>query len=573
MKKIFKKSTIFLIAISLFSSSFLGFFMPTPAMAVGPVPTHEANEVFLGEVTGILSAENADLSQDLKEWAETLLTETLKKKLLDFLVDQVISYINGDGGGGFVSDWGEFLRGVAGDTLREFGDEVAGIDLCSPFSAQLKLNFSGSNVRSFSERSTCTLDDIVGNIENFADDFSNGGWIAYNTAWEPNNNFVGVALSAALEQSGRVSRDEHTALSEIKTGAGFLSHKECEEDPNSSGPDLDGDGNAGDISSACRTITPGSTVADLVSKSLGSNIEYISNAENLNSYVSAIVDAAMNRVLSEGLNLVTSLTAGSSSSSGGFSGSNNIADYIDPNVLGVSGIRKIQQDATSLKDRIQTAIDDRLNGQKIFDLSSDDLILSNAETALSALQYMRNQISKVTQSRQLRNNGETLCQPYYSVNIVQRKQIPLIELYEESTKKIIEIIEQSTRISGKSPNEEEIEYLESKIVAVDNLLDELADADSSDEQFLSDLNFRILVIENSIASEGYGSKATTYLQNIKTAKKRLFDIYASFHGYTRSDQNFVLALYRCFVPLSLGGVVEKFSSTSSPSIPFPWESY
>ena len=43
---------------------------------------------------------------------------------------------------------------------------------------------------------TCSLNQIVGNINSFVENFRNGGWLAYQESWYPKNNFYGATIIA-----------------------------------------------------------------------------------------------------------------------------------------------------------------------------------------------------------------------------------------------------------------------------------------------------------------------------------------------------------------------------------------
>ncbi|TSC82522.1 MAG: Uncharacterized protein G01um101419_568 [Parcubacteria group bacterium Gr01-1014_19] len=225
--------------------------------------------------------------QTFWQWAEEFVQTVLQKAILDVVVDQIITYIQGGGKPQFVTDWQGFLEDAgqraAGDFVKSLG---AGF-LCEPFSLELQIAFTGGEGKKFSEEAECTLDDIVENIENFGNDFREGGWIAYGESWKVQNNFIGGFINITERLGLEKEAAELAALNEAASGKGFLSTKKCTTD------------SAG--KKTCKLVTPGSTLGDLTSKALGSDIDFLLNAEQLGDYVSAIVDALLNRVIEEGL--------------------------------------------------------------------------------------------------------------------------------------------------------------------------------------------------------------------------------------------------------------------------------
>ena len=64
-------------------------------------------------------------------------------------------------------------------------------------------------------------------------------------------------------------------------------------------------------------MTPGAVVGDLAAKAVGSDIDYIVNAQDFAAYVSAITNAILNRMFAEGMGLLHTSITGSSGGGGG----------------------------------------------------------------------------------------------------------------------------------------------------------------------------------------------------------------------------------------------------------------
>lgn len=233
-------------------------------------------------------------AQIILEWAQQFVFTTLKRRLLDQLIDGVTGWIQGDGDPKFVTDWEGFITDAAkqgaADFTQEFTKEITGgsIDICSPFKFQLQLALQP--VKKFSETAQCTLDKIVKNIDDFYDNFQNGGWIAYDAAFQPQNNFVGSLLLALEQQELRKSSKEAAALYEVTTGGGFFSSKKCRKDQNGR--------------EVCEATTPGKQVGDALSTAVGADFNFVINADQIGEYAGSIVNALINRVIKEGVGAV-----------------------------------------------------------------------------------------------------------------------------------------------------------------------------------------------------------------------------------------------------------------------------
>lgn len=265
-------------------------------------------------INAISAATAGTLGHELYKWAQEFVLETLKKRALDLMVDQIVNWIQGEGDPKFVTDWQGFLKEASDVALGELAVRVAGAGICEPFRESLLNNLRVPDPEQFSDGDlygssiTCTLDEIVDNIEGFYEDFSNGGWAAYSESLKPQNDPVALLVFTQTAKFQTIASAQRAAELEALSGNGFLSTKTCFEKPNSDSPDLDGDKVKGDVASTCRITTPGATIGDLVGKAVGADIDYIVNAEQLAAYMAAIADALWNRLVEGGVSGLAGLS-------------------------------------------------------------------------------------------------------------------------------------------------------------------------------------------------------------------------------------------------------------------------
>ncbi|MEX1014251.1 MAG: hypothetical protein WDZ80_03775 [Candidatus Paceibacterota bacterium] len=258
------------------------------------------------------------------------LISNLKKRLLDTITDETIKWIQGEGSPRFVKNPLGLIKDAGnaaiGDTIQDIG---AG-DLCYP-SARSRLIMQ-IETPVFSERVSCTLTGVLGNlntsINDFRNDFRSGGWLAWQETMKLQNNRWGV--EALTQNELQKKTNERTAIAEYEAsvGGGFLSQKRCAEwtkvEGEEQGVFLSGvdyyfkaPGNTGmdegveyngltdqPAGSEWRctdveTITPGSTIGRLTSDALGAEFDYIINASDVGTFTAAIIDAAINRLARE----------------------------------------------------------------------------------------------------------------------------------------------------------------------------------------------------------------------------------------------------------------------------------
>lgn len=272
------------------------------ALSLLAVPVVEQHPLIVGPTSLAAQQQAAQTCSDFLGGVLASLVELLRKQLLDTLVDQIIFWIQGGGKPQFVTDWSGFLTSAADQAFGEWVNNLKNFKfLCDPFSLEVKIALA--KIPKFTHRATCTLTEIVENINDFYDDFRNGSWIAYTTSLQPQNNVYGAILISWTEQNQEIAAAVNAATNDALAGGGFLSQLNCPEDPNKpEGPDNDRDGIGGDILSRCEVVTPGQTIGAITSKAVGSDIDYILSAEELEAYLAAIADAAINRLIVEGVN-------------------------------------------------------------------------------------------------------------------------------------------------------------------------------------------------------------------------------------------------------------------------------
>ncbi|MDO8676277.1 MAG: hypothetical protein Q7K16_01350 [Candidatus Azambacteria bacterium] len=301
--------------------------------AEAAVPVFETNSKLLGDekttalksiITAIetaLTAGNtyAQLAQILLEWAFKLAAESLKRQLLNMIVDQIVTWIQGGGNPKFITDWPGFFRdaidAAGGNFLKQLGLGL----FCSPYNLALRAAFIP--IPQFSSRSACTLSQIGVNLDNFLKDFNSGGWVAWQEmVLRPQNNIYGAYLMAWDEYEMEKSAAAKAAESEAQAGRGFLSVKKCIRQHEEIVGEANGQPITKTVCDQNQVVTPGAVVGDLAAKAVGSDIDYIVNAQDFAAYVSAITNAILNRMFAEGVGLLHMALSGSSGGGGGGGG-------------------------------------------------------------------------------------------------------------------------------------------------------------------------------------------------------------------------------------------------------------
>jgi hypothetical protein len=287
----------FLKKISIFLIVFLIVFN-TPGIPK-PINKAEAQTVVECPACSKLWKDIVDSIEKVGRWVKedmmAALTDVVAKRIIDYIVDQTVVWIQGGGKPKFVTDWDGFLKDAFDIGFDEIIKQAGLAWLCKPFSFQLRLSLLPTP--SFSKRVECTLDDVIANIEDFYDDFRNGSWIAYSQSYEPQNNFFGASLMTSIASYSEGEKQKEAARQEAQAGQGFLSVKKCirtgRTDPNDPSTEK------------CleyEIITPSSIVKKAVDQIITSDTEW---AANIKSWLSVLINAVINRITKEGVGLLS----------------------------------------------------------------------------------------------------------------------------------------------------------------------------------------------------------------------------------------------------------------------------
>ncbi len=228
------------------------------------------------------------ITQYIQDKINPMMRDVLAKKILDYIVNETLKWVQGGGEPKFVGDWEGFLRHAGDIAFDSLVKDLGASRLCSPFSLQVKLSIAP--VPEFSQQVECTLDDVVGNIENFYQDFESGGWVAYNEIWRPQNNYYGQILALHDELISRIASKTKAAENDALASKGYISAKKCTSDSDSA---------SGECSAGQEQITtPGSTIGSTVDRAVQTDMEW---ASNIQSWLSALINAAITRLTSQGV--------------------------------------------------------------------------------------------------------------------------------------------------------------------------------------------------------------------------------------------------------------------------------
>src|SRR3989344_1470750 len=252
-----------------------------------------------------LGAKLYEIGKGIGEWVRKWITETLKDILVHKLVQQTIGWIQGNGKPKFITNWKSFLGDVANQAAGDFLYRV-NPKLCSSFGPMIRIALTPVNTAP-DKTITCTLDQVMSNVQDFQDNFSNGGWIAYGATLQPSNNFFGAYMQASDILMIEQAQKKEAKKSEAKSSSGFLGTKLCVKweyrMPSCIGEDNCPAGSGEKVCVEEKTTTPGDTVAKALGDIPGAPLQRIVNAQDITALVNALVNAAFSKLVSKAKNI------------------------------------------------------------------------------------------------------------------------------------------------------------------------------------------------------------------------------------------------------------------------------
>lgn len=259
----------FILAITIFSIIFTtsGIIFVGPAKATG-IPVVDAAHIVVTTYMSNLQILKDYLMDELKN-VHLYVRDIIVRIVVKRVSDEVVKWVQGGDEPQFITDWQRYNNDAYSQGENQAWNEIRAGDICPEFrddlQRMLKRNFS-SNPKP-----------------------SQSGWIEYlkcDSSSGPQNNLYGAYTMIQNQMAYQGTARAQAAQNEAIAGKGFISPRECIEN------EISGDKNSPCIRE--RITTPGNTVSDIVSKALGSDIEYITNIQ---SWMGALINGIITKLL------------------------------------------------------------------------------------------------------------------------------------------------------------------------------------------------------------------------------------------------------------------------------------
>lgn len=193
----------------------------------------------------IAEQKNQELIADTGAKCNTLLSntvETIKRSLLYQFTTETVDWIQG--GGIQVGTDGKItvnppqyfqrpLKDLADAGLNAVDNIISQIapQLCQPFQFAVTLQIPTTNRQAnpFYQQASCTLNQVVSNIQDFYSNFRSGGWLGYQEIWLPQNNYYGASLIAQQMAAQASAAATQATQNQMNQSNGYKNTYMCTE--------------------------------------------------------------------------------------------------------------------------------------------------------------------------------------------------------------------------------------------------------------------------------------------------------------------------------------------------------
>jgi hypothetical protein len=275
---------------------------------------------------------------------------SLAKGQLAKMTQITVNWINSgfDGEPLYIRDRESYFQSIADGQLLSLVGPLASVQnqYIYPFGRSVAKSIINSTKSTFENRAQSTLQNSLrdgATTQDFANDFSTGGWDGwFSLTQNDQNNPLGFGIMTSQELADRINKKQESATAELLEGKGFLSQKKCVEYATNkradgkNAPDPKDEGTLGRECIRYETVTPGSLIQEQASSSLTSSTRQLELADSLNESLSAVFQALVNQMISQGLNSLSSFSAQNAPKTFGGLGSNKLYDSLGNDISNLS---------------------------------------------------------------------------------------------------------------------------------------------------------------------------------------------------------------------------------------------
>jgi hypothetical protein len=373
---------------------------------------------------------NLQLGRAMKQDVFDCIAWAIAKMIWRHIAASVIDWINSgfNGKPAFIQNFDRFMLGIADSVAGEI-IQGAGLGfLCSPFQLNIRIALAAR----YAQRApSCTLTQVIANIDNFMKSFQDGGWSSWlQFTTMPQNNAFGGYLLGEATIAIRTQDAKTGQAQQLSWGSGFLSltQQTCKQVPvsvNGMRPQM--------VEQCSSSIqTPG----ELIAHKLGSTIDAPELSLLMANEMNQIIDALSQQLITQALNGLFKLSQPSSYGDDYYRFSTPTAelafqDSTDPYTptAPVAGVDALVTQAGTQID-IERQLQDRL-GQT---LALFDNAIDNERVVLACWSDKASATSTASLSSSERQQAGIQAQQFaVTIQGLNSRRAPYLNAYNEST--------------------------------------------------------------------------------------------------------------------------------------------
>lgn len=247
--------------------------------------------------------------QDVAKMSLDTLAYTAAQVALNQITQSTVAWVKGgfNGSPSFAVDPQQLFLNIANSVTGGMVNQIRGIATCNFIP---NFNFDLANMVDLSGRSgyydkfdqsiRCPFPANI-NASQFYRDFNQGGWKGFETSLQDSGNRFGTTLITAEELARRQKEMSDLKLTELGWAGGFMSMVDTNDCP-SMPPEAsawieNGSGGVPADPTAvkelqnfyCKKTTPGKTISDQLSKTMGTDMDRLGAADNMNKIIAAVI--------------------------------------------------------------------------------------------------------------------------------------------------------------------------------------------------------------------------------------------------------------------------------------------
>lgn len=231
--------------------------------------------------------------QDVAKMSLDTVMYGIGQAMLTSITDSTVNWIKGgfNGSPTFATDPTKLLLDAANTVSGGMANQIRGIATCN-FNSNFNNSLAnmvdlstrnGANAK-FNDQIKCPFPNGI-NPADFYNNFDKGGWTAFEASLSDRGNPFGVMLLTSQELDKRQEEVRSLKEKQLNWSNGFLSMETCDDTDSYTGQP-----------SKCHTTTPGKVISDTLSKSIGTDMDRLGFADNMNKIISALVSSLTSSV-------------------------------------------------------------------------------------------------------------------------------------------------------------------------------------------------------------------------------------------------------------------------------------